>query len=473
MAKVTFAGSFVSPSTGVLASTSNYKDTFDFSDQFYPDLKTELMKIYADQSLTGLLQYFALEEELVADKTIWGEEGRRHSKYQDCIYADVGAGIGTLTRAAAAVMTFRPNDILEIHNAADDEKFIVRVITTSFTTTSMRVQARDGATGVPSTLTGLTVFKIGTEFLKGAAGQDYALTRSFDLYDNKPFIAKDHFEVNGSDLTNISWLEDPAGNEYWYLEDAEETKRRFMDHLEIQALTIEKTDAASPDFAAGYLGSDGYFPVLRERGGNWAGYISDLADLEELIAYMDNAAGEKINMAFFNREADLAFDKFAATLNALHGGAGFDSNVVFPGMNFGMPTGTPKMSDLSWKGIDWSGYTFLKQTWKILKDPTFYASTSATDLSATYVTNGIMCPYGLGTIQNQIADNARVNVPYLTLMYKGKPGYSRRFESFILGSVMNPNPNVSTDKFEIHFRTERLLRTVGARKHLIFEGANA
>lgn len=472
MAKITFSGSFTSPSTGVLASTSNYRDTFDFTTQFFPDLKNELMKIYADQSWTGFLMYFALEEELVADKTIWAEEGRRHSKYEDGIYADVGAGIGTITRAASAVMTFRPNDLLEIHNAADDEKFVVRVIATSFTTTSMRVQARDGATGVPSTLTGLTFMKTGTEYLKGADGQDYALTRDFDLYDNKPFIAKDHFEVSGSDLTNIAWLEDPAGNEYWYLEDAEETRRRFMDHLEIEALTIEKTDTSSPDYTAGYLGSDGYFAALRARGGNWAGYISDIADLEELIEYFDNAAGEKINMAFFNRDADLAFDRFAATLNAQHGGVS-SGDVVLPGENFGAPEGSPKMSDLSWKGIAWGGYTFLKQTWKILKDPTFYATTSATDLAASSITNGVMCPYGLGTIQNQIADNARVNVPYITLMYKSKPGYSRRFESFILGSVMNPNPNVSTDTFEVHFRTERLVRTVGARKHLIFEGANA
>lgn len=466
-----YTGSFVSPRAQLQATTSTYVDLFDFTTKNYPDLAPGMFRIYADQSLTGFLTFHGAEDVLTADKHIWTEEGRRHVIHEGAGVTYVAAtGIATVTVAESAAVV-RVGEIAEVHDITNSFSFTgyITAVSGAQVTISIKDYAKSSGS-IPSVAgTNVTLFTIGSEFAKGSAGMSGALTRDYTAYDNKPFIAKDVYEINGSDLTNVNWVEDGQGNEYWYLGDQIEARARFMDKLEIEALTQTKsvTGSAGADL---YQGSEGLFDAINTGGNNFTGYITTKADLKAIIKRLDNVAGETINMAYLDRDAELAFDDLAAQLNTNYGVVS-GSTVSFTGGNYGEFTnGEGTELTLSFKGLEWGGYRFLKQGWKILKNPTLYGNDNLVPASRVH---GIMVPYGVAPIGNDIESNRVESVPYLTQLYKAKPGYSRGFESFLLGSVMLDRPTKSDDVLEIHMRTERMLRVVGRRKFFKFSGVQA
>ena len=71
------------------------------------------------------------------------------------------------------------------------------------------------------------------------------------IFDNKPIILKDTYEVNGSDMAQIGWVEvtteNGAAGYLWYLKSEHETRLRFDDYLEtamIEAVPAEATSGA-------------------------------------------------------------------------------------------------------------------------------------------------------------------------------------------------------------------------------------
>ena len=117
------------------------------------------------------------------------------------------------------------------------------------------------ATAALSTLSDgtATVLVIGSEYGKGASYADETGTYktdsrganepTFKSFHNKPIIMKDYYEVSGSDVSRIGWVEvaseDGASGYMWYLKAEADTRARFNDHLEMTMLEAEKTAAAS------------------------------------------------------------------------------------------------------------------------------------------------------------------------------------------------------------------------------------
>ena len=71
------------------------------------------------------------------------------------------------------------------------------------------------------------------------------------IFQNKPIILKDTYEVSGSDMAQIGWIEiqtENGANGYlWYLKSEHETRLRFEDYMEtamIETVPAENTSQA-------------------------------------------------------------------------------------------------------------------------------------------------------------------------------------------------------------------------------------
>ena len=83
----------------------------------------------------------------------------------------------------------------------------------------------------------------GTEFAKGSSVTRDSLTPSFTSFTNKPIILRDKYHINGSDVSQIGWVEvtgEEGQNGYmWYLKAEGDTRARFNDYLEMSMLEAE------------------------------------------------------------------------------------------------------------------------------------------------------------------------------------------------------------------------------------------
>ena len=110
----------------------------------------------------------------------------------------------------------------------------------------------------------LKMFVYGSVFAKGtaqaqaqgltggvrAAGTSYkSIQPSFTQFSNQPIIIKDSFQINGSDMAQIGWVEvateDGTSGYLWYLKSESETRLRFDDYLEMAMVEGELAAAAA------------------------------------------------------------------------------------------------------------------------------------------------------------------------------------------------------------------------------------
>jgi hypothetical protein len=72
-------------------------------------------------------------------------------------------------------------------------------------------------------------------------------------YSNKPIILKDYYEVSGSDVSRIGWVEvtseEGQSGYLWYLKAEADTRARFTDYLEMSML-----EGVKGGVAGGYTG---------------------------------------------------------------------------------------------------------------------------------------------------------------------------------------------------------------------------
>ena len=116
------------------------------------------------------------------------------------------------------------------------------------------------------------------------------------IFQNSPIIIKDLYEVSGSDMAQIGWIEvtteNGATGYLWYLKSEHETRLRFEDYLETAMVEAVPAEAASGAIAAtgivGNKGSEGIFHVVGTRGNVWSGgNPTVLSDFDSLIERLD------------------------------------------------------------------------------------------------------------------------------------------------------------------------------------------
>jgi hypothetical protein len=255
-------GSIV-PSQQQLALQNNYlafnAGANDFAQQYLPEVYEAEVERYGNRTLNGFLRMVGAEMPMTSDQVIWSEQNRLHVSYAN-VNQTGGAGSATLEFVLggnpAVQNAIFPNDTIVVMNPTTGVT-LKGVVDTSLpggigqvVTAYPFTAANWDALGVGAT--NLKMFVYGSIFAKGSAGPvdnggavgSYkSIQPQFTQYSNNPIIIKDSFQINGSDMAQIGWVEvateDGTSGYLWYLKSESETRLRFDDYLEMAMVEMD------------------------------------------------------------------------------------------------------------------------------------------------------------------------------------------------------------------------------------------
>jgi hypothetical protein len=470
MALLTTPGASLTPSSTQTVLSTNYIDVFNFDNQYLPDLKEEEFARYGNRTVSSFLRLVGAELPCESDLIKWSEQGRLHTKYVNC---ESGAAAAqntatiTVNDTIAGNIAIRKGQtvMLIANNGTGHNKGIVVDVDTAAGEFDVAYYEAGGQVFAISTP--LTVFIYGSEFKKGTTGMEGSLDSEPLIFDNNPVIKKDTFAVNGSDMTQIGWIEAELENGktgyLWYLKSEYENTLRFNDYLETSA--IEDVPAATGSGVktqttyanAGDKGSEGVFYVVEQRGNLWgAGNPTSLQDFDTVIGRLDQQGSIEENVLFVNRNFSLDIDDMLAAQNSY--GAG--------GTSYGLFNNDADMAlKLGFKGFNRGGYQFYKQDWKYLNDPTMRGGLS--QVSGSGAINGLLVPAGTTSVYDQIM-GSNVKRPFLHVRYRANAQENRRYKTWITGSAGGAS-NSDLDAMVVNYLSERCVCTLGANNFMLFE----
>jgi hypothetical protein len=435
-----------------------------------PDVSELLVETYGDQGITGFLQLTgAVSNAGASDQVEFYETGRRHKTYAYSSAINIAsnevnlpvAGLTHTVGTSSGAVT-PANAVLEQGDVVMDSVTGVRLIVKDFGVTAgsdytfVRMDGENASGSVE-----VDVSSGGTFILLGNMyGQGTDQPTNFDQPEvvrriNSYAIVKDRFQVNGSQATNIGYVNIGNGDFRWFMYGEQEARKRFMDKREMTLLFGELNDGSND---AGLSGTEGYITALENRGINIsnanANPLDSFAEFDDLILELDKQGAPSEYAMYLNRKQDLAIDDMLASGIATSVTAGL------PGQ-FGAFQNSPDMAvKLGFKSFTRGGYTFHKHDFKLLNDPTL--------LGATNKFQGVMCP--LTTVADA---RTGVKAPALEMKYKASNGYSREMEHWVTGGgVMGHTNNGDTGKdvATFHYRSEVCLLTRAANQHVLIKG---
>tara|TARA_A100001201_G_scaffold1761_1_gene4471 strand:+ start:3958 stop:5382 length:1425 start_codon:yes stop_codon:yes gene_type:complete len=423
-----------------------------------------LVETYGDQGITGFLKLTgAINAGGQSDQIDWWEMGRRHKTlaYTGGNTTIGASGINVTITDSAVTEAVQAQDVLM--DVATGARFIVK--SGGFGTgsaTDVVLIKLDGTAAVDSTdidaSSGGTLIKLGNMYAQGTNQPTAFDEPGVRRYSNPFMIVKDRYEVNGSQATNIGWVNIGGGEYRWFMKGEQEARARFEDRRELMLLFGEKNDgsgaAALDDNLAG---SEGYFSAIEDRGIQVSNANSNpldsFSEFDDIIMELDKQGAPSEYAMYVNRKQDLAIDDMLATGLATSVTAGL------PGQ-FGAFNNDADMAvKLGFKSFTRGGYTFHKHDWKLLNDPTL--------LGASNFIQGAMIP------MTQVADaRSGMKAPALAMYYKEANGYSREMEHWVTGSILGHtnNGDVGSDNAVFHYRSEIALCVRGANQHVIIKG---
>jgi len=453
-------GVALTPTSTMVALPTNYITDFDYLSQYLPETYEKEFAKYGKQTIASFLRLTSSEIASTSDLIKWSEEGRLHQKYTDLTTATADAqGTSTFVSAAGSC-TFRVNQTVFISNNATDvsAKAIISSVTPATGTFIVRWYEAAGQPAGMNASTALTAFVYGSEFKKGSDGMDGALEAEVEIFDNKPIIIKDKYEVSGSDMAQKGWIE-VEGGYLWYLKSEHNTRKRFEDYLEmsmIEGVEAENGSAAeaylSGNTGGGNAGTQGLIDSIETRGNVWAaGNPTALADWDSILKRLDKQGAIQQNIIFNDRDMSIAVDDM---LGAIHSATG---------PSYGMFDNSADMAlNLGFDGFRRGSYDFYKTDWKYLNDATLRGGITGGKV------NGILVPAGTKNVYDEVMGES-VTRPFLHVRYRASKTEDRRYKTWILGSSGGARTS-AIDKMEVHFLSERALCTMGANNFFIFKG---
>ena len=306
-----------------------------------------------------------------------------------------------------------------------------------------------------------TVFIYGSEFKKASTEMQGSLESDDFIFENSPIIIRDKYEVSGSDMAQIGWVEvtseGGATGYLWYLKSESDTRMRFDDYLEtamVEAVPAEALSGAATQVLntnIGNKGSQGVFYVVKNRGNVFSGAPSALADFDAIIQRLDKQGSIEENVIFCNRELSFDIDDMLAAQNSY--GVG--------GTSYGLFDNDEEMAlNLGFTGFR-RGYDFYKSDWKYLNDAAMRGGIHGGEIY------GLLVPAGSTTVYDQIlGKNAKR--PFLHVRYRASETEDRRYKTWITGSAGGARTS-GTDVMTVHFLSERAVCTLGANNFFLFE----
>ena len=425
------------------------------------EVMPNLVETYGDQGITGFLKLTgAINSGGSSDQIDWWEAGRRHKSYTYAA-ANITDNGDTLTVAAgddSFTSNVQVNDV--VMDSSTGTRFIVKSGGFGAGSASDVVLIKlDGSTAVKGTDTGATGewIKLGNMYAQGT-NQPTAFDDFNAVRKSNPFmIVKDRYEVNGSQATNIGWVNVGGGEYRWFMKGEQEARARFEDRREMMMLLGELNDGGTVAPDNNIAGSEGYFAAIEDRGiqvsNANANPLDSFSEFDDIIMELDKQGAPSEYAMYVNRKQDLAIDDMLAS--------GISTGVTagLPGQ-FGAFNNSADMAvKLGFKSFTRGGYTFHKHDWKLLNDPTL--------LGASNYVQGAMIPL------SQVTDaRSGMKAPALAMYYKEANGYNREMEHWVTGSILGHtnNGDVGTDNAVFHYRSEIALCTRAANQHVMIKG---
>ena len=462
------------PSAERVALPTNYITNFDFLNQYLPDTYEKEFERYGNRTVASFLRMVGAEMPSNSDMIKWAEQGRLHTKYTNVTLAATGATTGVLTvndtlNPAGSNIAVRIGQTIFISDNTAGSVLSNKAVVTDVTATTIDVSFYEALSVVPATPSTLTVMIYGSEFAKGTPGMVDSLEANDVFFDNKPIIIKDTYEVSGSDMAQIGWVEistENGGSGYlWYMKSEHETRLRFEDYLEtamIEAVPAAPNSGAEAALASGATaavgtinaGSEGVFYVVGERGNVWGGgNPTTLAGFDTIIQRLDKQGSIEENVLFVNRQFSFDIDDMLAAQNSY--GAG--------GTSYGLFDNDEEMAlNLGFTGFR-RGYDFYKSDWKYLNDASMRGDIVGGGI------NGLLVPAGSTSVYDQIlGKNAKR--PFLHVRYRASETEDRRYKTWITGSAGGARTS-SLDAMQVNFLSERACCTLGANNFFLFQDA--
>ena len=448
---------------GFKLTPDSYTTVDDLIKATKEDIMPDLVKIYGDQGLTGFLKLTgAVNSGGSSDQVEWWEEGRRHRQLVSTEDNSTASG-ATVTESTADIKAnVQRNDVLM--DAATGVRVVVTAggSTSSLSGSDVTLKRLDGADFTSGNLSDLgTYVHLGNLYAQGTNQPTGFIDPGMARYVNPYMIVKDRYEVNGSQATNIGYVNMGGGDQRWFMYGEAEARKRFEDKRELMMLFGEKVSNAYSIDGNSYAGSEGYFSAIEDRGivvsGASSNPLDSFSEFDDIIIELDKQGAPSEYAMYVNRKQDLAIDDMLASGIATGVTAGL------PGQ-FGAFQNSPDMAvQLGFKSFTRGGYTFHKHDWRLLNDPTMLGSVDANFIQ------GAMVP--LATVADA---RSGASVPALSMHYKEANGYSREMEHWVTGGGVlghNNNGDAGTDQAVFHYRSEVALCVRAANQHVMIKGA--
>jgi hypothetical protein len=472
MPLLTTPGPGIMPAPEQVALSTNYITNFDFLNQYLPDTYEKEFERYGNRSVSGFLRQMGAELPSDSDLIKWSEQGRLHTKYVDVESGDIlGSDTATLTvndvldpgNGGIAIRKGQ-NIMIVANNGTGYNKAIVTDVDLALQTIDVAYYEAAGQAFAISVA--CTIFIYGSEFKKGTNGMEGSNEAQPVIFENSPIILKDKYNVSGSDMAQIGWIEgeteDGSMGYYWFMKSKHETRIRFEDYLEtsmIEAVPAEAASGAATQtaFAAGgNKGMEGVFYVVNNRGNVWgAGNPTTIADFDTIIMRLDKQGSIQENALFLERGASLDIDDMLASQNSY--GAG--------GTSYGLFNNSKDMAlTLEFTGFRRGEYDFYKTSWKYLNDPTMRGGLSA--VAGSGRVNGLLVPGGSTTVKDMVLGK-NLKRPFLHVRYRASVSENRKLKTWITGSAGGAATS-DLDAMEVNWLSERSICTLGANNFMIF-----
>ena len=467
---------------------NNYIDftaagTAGWAQQYLPDLMEKEAEVFGNRTVSGFLSQVGAEEAMSSDQVIWSEQGRLHLSYNGTL--DVSANqvtIGTDLdgNAGGAAHGIRVGDTILVSSSRDGattQCYVKTRTAGAATIVALPYKAALMSDAAAGTLTdgSCTVMVYGSEFAKGTSGQASSNEPVHKSFTNKPIILKDFYQINGSDASQIGWVEisgeDGQNGYLWYLKAEGDTRARFSDYVEMSMVESVRALAASTIhddavYGGGSAstviantdpGTEGLFAAIEDRGNMTSGVTgvnaaTDLAEFDAILAEFDKQGAIEENMMFVNRATSLAMDDMLASMNSY--GAG--------GTSYGVFDNSESMAlNLGFSGFRRGSYDFYKTDWKYLNDN----ATRAGAVESSSAIRGVMIPAGVSTVYDQQLGK-NLKRPFLHVRYRKGQTEDRRMKTWITGSV-GGNVTTDLDAMNVHYLSERCLVVQGANNFML------
>ncbi len=468
-------GSIVPSQKQQLLSTNylNFADGSgnDFAQQYLPEIYEQEVERYGNRTLSGFLRMVGAEMPMTSDQVVWSEQNRLHIAY-DGLTATAATTIRIVQSASVQGVISQNQTIVVMNTANGDEvKCLVTGVTGTSGTTGnydltvlpyTQADLAGGGAGevtlydAVTPITTLKIFVYGSEFAKGTTDASLmSVVPQFTQYNNKPIIIKERYEVSGSDMAQIGWVEvateEGASGFLWYLKAESETRLRFEDYLEMAVVEGEQVSGGSA--ITGVTGTEGLFAAIRTRGNVLANFTAaaGLAEFDSILKNLDTQGAIEENMLFLNRATSLDFDDMLADL----------SDGAQGGTAYGLFENSAEMAlNLGFSGFRRGSYDFYKTDWKYLNDASTRGGVAVNGI------DGVLVPAGTSTVYDQIL-GTNIRRPFLHTRYRASQGDDRRMKNWVTGSAGGAYTS-NLDAMEVHFLSERCLVVQGANNFVLF-----